>query len=52
MMATAFQLVGFIVTIVGLALWSVPAALIVAGVVLFVTGGLDARRDQQRNHKS
>lgn len=42
-MATAFQVTGFVLTVVGVGCWSIPAALIVAGVTLFVSGGLDQR---------
>ncbi len=46
-MAIVFLLVGFVTAIVGLALWSVPAALVVAGLVVFVSGGLDLRRQRK-----
>jgi hypothetical protein len=42
--ASAFQVVGFALAVTGVACWSFPAALIVAGVTLFITGGLEARR--------
>lgn len=40
-LATTFLLLGFLLTVVGVACWSIPAACIVAGVVLFVAGGMD-----------
>jgi len=40
-MAVAFQIVGFLLTLVGIAAWSWPAACVVAGVTLFVAGGLE-----------
>jgi hypothetical protein len=43
-LADTFQVVGFISTIVGIGLESIPLACIVAGVTLFVVGGLAARR--------
>lgn len=39
-----FQVVGFGLAVTGIALISVPTALIVAGVALYVVGGLAARR--------
>lgn len=44
-MAHAFLIVGFGLVVTGVALVSVPAALCVAGVVVFVAGGLQARAD-------
>lgn len=44
MIAIAFQIVGFGLVITGIACWSVPAALVVAGVVMFIAGGLEQRR--------
>jgi len=38
-LADAFLIVGFGLVVAGVALWSIPAALIVAGVVLFLSGG-------------
>ena len=38
-MADAFLILGFLLIVVGVGLFSVPAALIVAGVVLFLAGG-------------
>ena len=35
---------GFVLAIIGIALWSVPAALTVAGIVMFAAGGLELRR--------
>lgn len=43
-MALAFMVGGFVLAVVGIALWSVPAACVIAGVVLFVSGGLDYSR--------
>jgi len=40
-MAGAFQVVGFLLVIGGIAAWSWPAACVVAGVTLFVAGGLE-----------
>lgn len=44
-MADAFLLIGFGLFVAGVALWSVPAALCVSGVVLFVAGGLEKARE-------
>lgn len=44
MIAAACQMVGFAIAVIGIGIWSVPAALVVAGVVLFVSGGLEARK--------
>lgn len=46
MIAGLTMAAGFCVLIVGVALWSVPAALIVCGAVLFYSGGLEHRRAQ------
>jgi len=46
-MATAFLIIGFLLVIVGIGLWSIPAALVVAGVVLFISGGLDLRAERK-----
>lgn len=43
-MPAALMLVGFGLAVTGIALWSVPAACVVAGVVLFLCGGLEYRR--------
>lgn len=43
-MPQAFMVLGFLLTVVGVGLWSVPAACIVAGVVLFVSGGKASTR--------
>lgn len=45
--AQASMVFGFLLTVVGVALWSVPAALITSGVLLFICGGLEQRGDQQ-----
>jgi len=42
--SVAFQLVGFVLVVIGVGLWSVPAACVVAGLVLFVAGGLEHAR--------
>lgn len=44
MWADVFQVAGFLLTILGIGLYSVPLACIVAGVTLFIVGGLSARR--------
>lgn len=44
-MSTAFLLVGFVLVVAGLAAWSVPAACVVAGLVLFIAGGLEQARN-------
>jgi hypothetical protein len=36
--ALVFQVVGFVAALAGIAYWSVPAALIVGGVTMFVAG--------------
>ena len=38
-MADAFLILGFILIVVGVGLVSIPAALIVAGTLLFLAGG-------------
>lgn len=43
-MPQMFMVSGFALVVVGVGLWSVPAACIVAGVVLFVSGGLASTR--------
>lgn len=43
MLAQLFLLVGFVLTIGGIGAVSVPAACVVAGVTLFVAGGLELR---------
>jgi hypothetical protein len=40
MLATVMQIIGAMLVVVGLAVWSVPLALVVAGVSLMVTGWL------------
>jgi len=47
-MAAAFLVLGFALVIVGVGLESVPAALTLAGIVLFVSGGLELRRDKSK----
>lgn len=42
--AEGFLVGGYLMTVVGLALWSLAIALVVGGVVLFVCGGLATRR--------
>jgi cytochrome c-type biogenesis protein CcmH/NrfF len=44
-LADAFLFVGFGLFVAGVALWSIPAALCVAGAVVFVTGRLQKRAD-------
>jgi hypothetical protein len=44
MLAAAFQIVGFLLAVAGVAAWSGPAACVVAGVVLFVAGGREQAR--------
>lgn len=44
MVATVFQIVGFLLAITGIALVSVPAACTIAGIVLFVAGGREQAR--------
>ncbi len=43
-LADVFQVGGFLLATFGIGLWSVPLACIVAGVTLFVAGGLIHRR--------
>lgn len=43
-MAGALMIGGFALAVTGIALWSVPAACVIAGIVLFVCGGLEYRR--------
>lgn len=43
-MAAGFQIAGFLLTIGGIAAWSWPAACVVAGVTLFVAGGVEQAR--------
>lgn len=43
-MAGALMVLGFVLAVTGIALWSVPVACVVAGVVLFLAGGLEYRR--------
>lgn len=45
---TLLQLVGLAALVVGIALWSVPAALVVGGLVVIVTAELADRRLQVR----
>ena len=35
---------GFVLVVVGVGLWSIAAALVLAGLVLFVAGGVDQAR--------
>lgn len=44
MLANMFIIVGFLLALLGIGLWSVPAACLVAGIILFVAGGLDQAR--------
>lgn len=50
-MGVLYMLSGFVLTIVGLWLHSIPLALIVAGVLLFISGGLELRRATTLNEK-
>ena len=43
-MPQAFMVSGFVLVVIGVGLWSIPAACVVAGVVLFVSGGKASRR--------
>lgn len=43
MMALASLILGFLLLVVGIGLWSVPAACVVAGLMLFVSGGLELK---------
>lgn len=45
-MAHGFMISGFVLVVVGIGLWSVPAACIVSGALLFTSGGLAAARKQ------
>ena len=47
MTATATMIAGFGLAVLGLGLWSVPLALVVGGLVLFVSGGLEHRAEQR-----
>ena len=42
MIALAFMVIGFVLVVVGVALWSVPAACIIAGALLFISGGYES----------
>lgn len=44
MTALVFQSAGFAALLVGLALWSIPAALVIGGAILFLAGGLEGAR--------
>jgi len=46
--ADAFLILGFGLVVVGVGLASIPAALCLAGVVLFVAGGLQKAADTRR----
>lgn len=45
--ADVLLIVGFLLVVAGVGLWSIPAALCVAGVVLFVAGGLMSQRERR-----
>ncbi len=45
-MAAAMMLLGFVLAVAGLALWSLPLSLVVAGVTVFVSAGLEHRNQQ------
>jgi hypothetical protein len=42
--AAVFQIVGFVAAVAGIACWSVPAALVVGGVTMFVAGIKEGQR--------
>lgn len=50
-MSTAFLIVGFLLLVVGVGLWSLPAAFTVAGLLLFIAGGLDLTRGRRTASK-
>lgn len=43
LLAEVFMTVGFLLMVVGIGLWSIPAACLIGGAVLFITGGLETR---------
>jgi len=51
-MAIGFLVAGFLLAVAGVALYSIPLALIVAGVTLFVSGGLELRLQATRRRPS
>lgn len=42
------MILGFCFMVAGIALWSVPASLVFAGLILFVSGGLELRQHGRR----
>lgn len=42
-----FMVAGFLVAMTGLALWSLPLALVVGGTILFISGGLEHRNTRR-----
>lgn len=46
-MAVWFQVGGFALVVVGVGCWSVPLAMIVAGITMFIAGGLEQRGGRQ-----
>jgi len=46
--ATVCLIAGFVLAVLGIALWSLPAACLVAGVTLFISGGLEHRQQAPR----
>jgi hypothetical protein len=42
--ASVYTIAGFVVAISGVAMYSIPLALIIGGTVLFAAGGLAARK--------
>jgi hypothetical protein len=51
-MAIGFLIVGFLLAVTGVALYSIRLALIVAGLVLFISGGLELRLQAPRRRPS
>jgi len=42
LLTTTIEIIGGLLVVAGVALWSIPGALIVAGVLLIAAGGLSA----------
>lgn len=49
--ATLFMSIGFVLAVIGLGMLSVPAALVIAGVTLFISGGLEHRAQQRKSNR-
>jgi hypothetical protein len=47
MMTTIGLFIGFALIVTGLGLWNISAALVVGGLVLFVSAGLERRKGPQ-----